>query len=74
MHTGASSVDTLSEEPSDAEVISLDGALVAALVQTNKGRKLMRRSFMLLPREHRYLPVLLSYCYDEQSCTSLSLP
>lgn len=33
--------------------VTLDGALVAALLQTSKGKKLMSRSLQMLPPEHR---------------------
>jgi len=51
--------------------ISLEGGLVAAILQTAKGKKLMSRSLALLPPEQRWalLPVILARIF--QSDTSI---
>lgn len=55
-------VASLRGPPVAAGEISLEGGLVAAILQTAKGKKLMSRSINLLPPEHRWalLPVILA--------------
>lgn len=55
-------------ETASAEGFSLDGALVAALLQTVKGKRLVSRSLNLLPPEQRWLlvPVIIARILQSQ--------
>jgi hypothetical protein len=45
--------------------LQIDGGLVAALLQTSKGKKLMTRSLSLLPAEQRYFLSLRFFISDK---------
>jgi hypothetical protein len=55
-------------QPNSSE-ISLEGGLVAAILQTAKGKKLMSRSLALLPPEQRWalLPVILARIFQSDT-------
>lgn len=54
----SSSITNSAVTPSSSSNLQIDGGLVAALLQTTKGKKLVTRSLPILPSEQRYLIII----------------